>query len=719
MTCAMIRKHVVIIFGVSVILFSLAVGAAAQSDAAKQTSQLAGLTDQLHIGAEFFLNRTETQESVQRHFHLMRENGLTLVRVFIDWSDIERAPGQWNFDGYDWIYDAATANGIKIVATLCADDPPGWVDKAALEHEQANLNDPEIRQHAAVYLEKVVNHYKNHPAQGVWLLMNEPHKYDTEPATLQAFGDWLQAKYGSVEELNKHWSRPLEKFSDVRVPDRQITAYWSDYRLLVDWREFNIANLVNILLWIKGQVVAIDPNHPTHINLNSPMGALEGQDVGEEKVTVDILGGSMHPAWNFPPTALEREYGELFAYRLDQIGSAAGDKPWWVTELQSGPTVYSALSQLTPTPGDMTRWLWDAFGAGSNAVIFWLWHPTPDGAEAGEWGLVSFAGKPTVRLPAVKAVVDGLKRNPYLASAKAQPAKVAILYNRESVIINSLNGRMQKRSNEAQDALVGCYDALHRAHIPIQFVNIDQLKQGLANGYSVLYIPYSYAIDDQGVAALREFVNQGGTLWADGLTGWKNEYGEIRPSIPGGSLSEVFGVQAFDIYSVRADQPYSITGQDERGGELWKLPLELKGAEVLLRDKEGDPFATRNHFGKGQVIYYESALTLGYFKRHNPTVQQWITEPAIKAQGDALVQMKRGSAGVCFRGLTHPSGPVAILSNWGNADTVEISFRGDYSVAETLTGMPVKVTHEGNRTVATIELPAGAVGVLKASKLTK
>ena len=42
------------------------------------------------------------------------------------WDDIERTPGQWDFQRYDWIYDAAAANGIRIAATLCAEDPPGW-----------------------------------------------------------------------------------------------------------------------------------------------------------------------------------------------------------------------------------------------------------------------------------------------------------------------------------------------------------------------------------------------------------------------------------------------------------------------------------------------------------------------------------------------------------------------------------------------------------------
>jgi beta-galactosidase len=679
---------------------------------------LAGLTDQLRIGAEFFLNRTETQETVRRHFRLMHENGLTLARIFVIWDDIERTPNNWNFEGYDWIYDAAAENGIKIVATLCAEDPPGWVKKTSFYHNRTNLNDPELRKHAAVYIEKVVNRYRNHPAQGVWLLMNEPTKYDEEPATLRAFGDWLQKKYGTVPAWNKQWFQTFDKFSDVLLSPNQLTNYWNDYHLVVDWREFNIDNLINELLWIKGQIRLLDVTHPTHINVTSPTGGAEGQDVFKEKRIIDILGASIHPAWIFPRTSATTEYGERFAYRLDLIGTPAGNQPWWVTELQSGPTIYTGGFPLNPSPDDITRWLWDAFGAGAKGVIFWLWHPRVGGSEAGEWGLVSLDGTSSERLPAVKSVVDGLKRNSYLASAKPQAANVAVLYNREAVIINSLDGRTQHRGDEAEESLMGCYLALHRAHIPMQFVDIEQLKKGLINSNEVLYIPYSYALDDQAVAALRNFVNQGGTLWADGLTTWKNETGEIRPTIPGG-LGDVFGVEASDIHPVKADQPYSVTEQNELAGELWKLPLQLKGAEVVLRDKEGKPFAVSHHYGKGQALYFESALTLGYFKHNNPVVQRWIVEPAVKAQADALVQMKEGSDTVCFRGLAHPSGPVAILANWGNADTVVVSFRGDYSVVEALTGKPVQVTHEAGRTVARVELPVGAVGILKASKVAQ
>lgn len=310
---------------------------------------LNSFTDQLHVGTEFFLNRTETKESIERHFRVMHDNGLTLVRIFIIWDDIERTPGTWNFEKYDWIYDAAGRNGIKIAATLCSEDPPGWKKKTSFYHHYINLDIPENRANASIYLSKVVDRYKHHPAQGVWLLMNEPQKYDTDSATFRAFGHWLKMKYGSVTELNKHWFHPLDNFADVKIAPEQLSDYWTDPQALIDWKSFNVDHLIDELAWIRGQVLAIDPVHPTHFNVTQPLGDAKDQDIWLEKQVPDILGVSMHAAWAFPVTTPENEFGERYAFRLDLIGNASQSeprKPFWVTDSKAAPRSIQATSLL-------------------------------------------------------------------------------------------------------------------------------------------------------------------------------------------------------------------------------------------------------------------------------------------------------------------------------------------------------------------------------------
>lgn len=712
--CDARRPRSVLVVAIVAALMMTASRCAPAQDTHGSKPALTALLSELHVGSEFFLNRSETRESVEKHFRLMRENGLTLVRIFVIWDDIERTPGNWNFEGYDWIYDAAARNGIKILATLCAEDPPGWMNKTTFYHQRANLDDPEMRAHAETYIDKVVSRYKNHPGQGAWLLMNEPTKYNSDPATFKVFGSWLKRKYGTVDELNRHWFRPLRSFEEVTIAPNQFADYWRDEEEYLDWKEFNVDNLIATLAWIREKVQALDPNHPTHFNVTMPTGDAYGQDVWKEKQVPDILGVTMHAAWAFPSTTPEQDFGEQYANRLDLIGGgslAEPAKPFWVTELQSGPTIYTGMFPLNVTPQDLSRWMWDSYGAGANAVIFWLWHPRDIGTEAGEWGLVSLDAKPSVRLAAVKSVADVLKNHPALAGEHPQAPRVAILFNREAAVINDLDGERQKRQDDVENALSGCYLALLRAHIPARFVDLDQLKRGELSQYPVLYAPVSYALDDAGVAALKDYIRQGGTLWADGLTAWKNERGRIRPTVPG-SLTDAFGVEASDIYPVQPGAPYSVTSQDEQGGELWKLPLEVKGAEVVLRDRDGNAFAVRHSFGKGQVYYYASAVTLAYKRRNNPVVQQWIVQPALNQLADMPIQLKQGSDKVIFRGLVGSSGSAAILSNWGESQIAVVGFRGMHTVKNAITGESVSVTADQGNTIATIRLAAGSSAVL-------
>ena len=171
-------------------------------------------------------------------------------------------------------------------------------------------------------------------------------------------------------------------------------------------------------------------------------------------------------------------------------------------------------------------------------------------------------------------------------------------------------------------------------------------------------------------------MRNGGTLWADGLLAWKNEYGEIGSRIPG-ALGDVFGADAPEVEPV--GNPYSVTAANEQAGELWQLPLELKGAQVLLRDRDGKPFAVRHSFGKGEAIYYASALTLAYRRRNNELVQRWIAQPAVAAKADAPVKLEKGADAISFRVLAAHGKTFVVLSNWGPTGAVTVRFAGDYA----------------------------------------
>jgi beta-galactosidase len=615
------------------------------------------------IGAEFFLNATETRDSVSRHFQRMADTGLTIVRIFTLWDQVERIQGQWDFSRYDWIYDDAAKHGIYIANTLCAEDPPGWMNTAPFYHQWYDLSDPQLRPFSATYIEKVVNRYKSHKAHGVWLLQNEPgFRGETTPHTLASYRQWLERKYTTIDNLNRAYYRTVKSFAEVREPIPGRVIGWTDYPSNLDWRNFLCDHLAAQLRWIHAE---IDKHHPgtlTHINppgQTSNMPA-SGRDMWRLKPTAHFMGSSMHAAWHF--TMFKRDdFGVAYSYCCDLVRSASAPAPWWVTELQAGPTIFTGTRPLNPTGTEISRWLWDAVGNGSRGVVFWLWHPRTEGNEGGEWGVAGPNGEETPRTRASKEVAAVLKKHrDFFSQAIPEPARAAILYNRDAMILYPVDA-WRRPSDELIHSLMGCYKALHRANVPVDFIDSSQLDNGVPAQYSTLYLPYSFALSKKSCLSIRAFVRDGGTVWADALVAWKDENG-VTKQFPPGPLSDVFGFTLDDL-DAQWD-PFPLSGNGDTAGELYRgvIPSSTK-ARVLLTDPDGRPTATVHSYGKGKAYYYATALTLAYLRREDPRVTEWIASPAKMPREISLAE---SPAGAYLRTLRHPDGRrAAILTHWG------------------------------------------------------
>ena len=555
-----VRRFLVVSLLVAVAWTGVRTAAAESPTAAAPLDSLAAVRSQVRIGAEIFLDPSYTREEIQLHFRRMKEVGLSVARMFVIWDHIERQPGQWRFELYDQAYDAAAASGISVLTTLCPEDPPGWARQTAFYHAKLPLNTPELRERGAEYVRRVVSRYKDHPAQGPWSLQNEPaglaERFDS--ATLLLFGQWLQRKYGSVEQLNQRWFRPLESFEKVTFGPEQLRGHWIDYTAAVDWKWFRIQLQTDHLAWVRDQVRCYDSKHPTHANpsaLAYNMPAM-GADLWSQKEVLDFAGTTIHASWQLDHHRTE-DLDLGMAFITDLLRSGSGGAPWWVTELQSGLSLSGR--QYNPGAEELTRWLWDDVGAGAKGVIFWCWHPRRFGREGGEWGLVNADASSTVRSEAVSRFTRALAGPAAcLQRAEPLPARAAILYNRQTLVLASIDG-----GERVMLSLLGCHRALCERQIPVDFINEDDLRRGAAARYPVLYLPYSYALDDASVTAVRRYVTAGGTLWADGPVAWKDEYGQVRPEFLGG-LTDVFGVRVEDLLPAAA--PFALTPQDQQAG---------------------------------------------------------------------------------------------------------------------------------------------------------
>ena len=688
---------------------------AADPAAPPRLDSLDAVRAQVRIGAEIFLDPGYTPDDIRKHFARMKETGLTVARMFILWDHIEHKPGEWRFDLYDQAYAAAAANGISVLTTLCPEDPPGWARQTPFYHHKLVLNTPALQEHAAEYLRRVVTRYKDHPSQGPWSLANEPaglpERFDA-PA-LRQFGEWLRKKYGSVERVNARWFRSIESFDKVSFGPEFPANGWTDFAALVDWKWFRIQQQTDQLAWVRDQVRLYDPKHPTHANPSALAYNINagGADLWSEKQVLDFAGTTMHASWQFAyyqPT--DTELG--MAFITDLLRSGSGAAPWWVTELQSGMSLYGTRPYC-PTGEELTRWMWESIGAGAKGVVFWCWHPRRFGREGGEWGLVNADASPTPRSEAAARVTRALAGPAaFLHHAEPLPARVAILYDRQALVLGAIDERSPKDGDRVMLSLLGCHRALCERQIPVDFVNEDELRHGAADCYAVLYLPHVYAMDDATTAAVRRYVAGGGTVWADGPVAWKDEYGNVRPEIPGG-LTDVFGVKVGDFQPV--NEPFRLTPRDKQAGDTMRLSLTLCGAEVLARDAARQVVATRHRHGKGTAIFFGTALTLGYHRHPDPQAGEWIAAPARALARAMSVSTTTQAPRLFFRGMSCPDGLAAILSNPGAACRPRVAFRGEVrDVEDVLSGRRFKAAARNGAGEIEVNVPAGGVVLLHA-----
>jgi hypothetical protein len=83
----------------------------------------------------------------------------------------------------------------------------------------------------------------------------------------------------------------------------------------------------------------------------------------------------------------------------------------------------------------------------------------------------------------------------------------------------------------------GFMHALVRARIPYLPIHTDDIDRAAA-GLRVLILPNVGALSDGQAAAIRRFVQRGGSLFATGATGLDNEWGDPRPDF---ALADLFG----------------------------------------------------------------------------------------------------------------------------------------------------------------------------------
>lgn len=638
------------------------------------------MPERVRLGSQLFINKDDTEADIRRLVRSMKEHKLELIRLFMFWDHLEPRPGEWRYVLYDACFDEAARQGLSVVPTLMSVSPPGWMRLTDGPQSVANLDDPDFLPLARTYIRNVVLRYKDHPHLDSWILWNEASRRITRNAHSQrAYVAYLQQKYGDIEQVNRLSYHQYERFEDLLAVATDGDSYSQPFKAFGEqlaWKRFAVHNLMAQLRFIRDEIRRWDDRHPIHVNPHNLAGDMHeaGQSIWQEREIVDFLGCSAHPMWHsvrFP----EGRLGQSVAYFADLMRSSTPDpdRKFWVTELQGGATLYSAVRPMTPSRAELGLWMWESIGAGAKAIVFWCFNARTGGYEGGEWSLLNQLEQTSPRLSAVLEVAERLERHrPVYEAAMPPRPRILLLYSEASWLLGTVEAGGQSREaanprnpNMYADALAGAYLMCSDLSLEVDFVNERLLLDGdrLARA-SALILPGAVALSAELLAVITRFAAQGGTVIADGLTGWKDAEGRLNRDVQQRTAA-LFGAAIEDIVTTSED----LTFPSDFGiweGWFYRLPLQLQGGEAIGAFADGTTAIVRHAVGQGRAIRIGTSLFQRYFAdphQGNLAALKSLLAEVIDGEPCALLN---GGAGLRLRRLDHPGGFVLVLLNYSH-----------------------------------------------------
>lgn len=374
--------------------------------------------------------------------------------------------------------------------------------------------------------------------------------FDFSDASLGGMRRWLEERYGSLAALNREWGTRFDRWDRVmpettdqamKHSDGNFSA-WADHK---EWMDVAYARALK-------------------------MGADAIRSVDRDAYVG--IGGAQAPGW-----------GGYDYYRITQVLTAIepydlGNNVEIIRSLNPKMVVLTTASESGPRE---KRRVWSELLRGNRGLILW-----DDKRElAGNRGLEA--------APYYSELRNGV--GALLAASEQVADSIAIHYSQASMRVEWMlaqrphggewvkrNASYETEDSEFRRVRERWCGAIEDLGLRYNFVAYGQVEQGelKRGGYRVLVLPRSSALSEAETRAIREFVQQGGTLLADGEPGTFDEHAK---KLSRASLAELFAGQgAGKGRAIRVDSNRLVT--------LGKL-LRESGVqpEFAITDETGKP----------------------------------------------------------------------------------------------------------------------------------
>ena len=454
----------------------------------------------------------------RRYWHddlaAMVDAGLDTVQLWACWGWIEAGPGKYRFDDYDDLVSMAGSVGLQVVISTVAEIQPFWIPRLLpgsemVDHfgrvvrsslrQECNVgltpggcfDHPGVRDKLGAFLEEIGRRYRGAEALFAWDCWNETRWAVQADAyvcychhTVAAYREWLRGRYGDLEGLGAAWHRRYDSWDDV-VPGKSPGRPYTD---LVEFEAFLTWRSARHAAFRAGRLRDADGSHLVLAHCGKPAVFSSGSEFeqavsrGNDFDLAEVLDGfgcSHFPAWEHYSVT---ELGS----RIEEICSAVGSKPAWVSELQGGGARSGLGVWPAVDPGAQQRWVWGAYGRGIKAVLFWCWRDEVFGRESSGFGLMGSDGQSAGRLELMAQTGRVLKQNDALFDGyRPDPPEVGVLFSQGSYQLDwAQNGN---QAAQASGSMLGWLSLFERTQLPYRVV--DSARPTGLDGLRLIVVP--------------------------------------------------------------------------------------------------------------------------------------------------------------------------------------------------------------------------------------
>lgn len=634
------------------------------------------------------------------------------------WANNQPKEETYNFGWLDEMMDKLHADGVGVCLATSTAAHPAWMARKYPDILRVDFqgrkrkfgsrhnscpNSPTYRKYSVRIAEKLAERYKDHPALLVWHISNEYGGYCYCDNCEAAFREWLKARYGTVEAVNRAWNaafwgHTFYDWEDIVVPNalseewpglngRTETAFQG---ISLDYRRFQSDSLLDCYKLEYDAVKKFTPDIPVTTNL---MGAFKDLDYHKWAKHLDVVSWDNYPALDTPHS--------YTAMMHDLMRGLKEGQPFMLMEQTPSQQNWAPYNSLK-RPGVMRLWSYQAVARGADTVMFFQLRRSVGACEKYHGAVIEHVGHEHTRVFRETAALGAelFKLGDSLIDAKVK-SKVALLFDWENwwaVEMSSGPSIALKYVEEMHKF----YDALYRASIPADVVGVD----ADLSGYDLVIAPVLYMVKPGLADRLESFVQTGGTFITTFFSGIVDENDRVKLGGYPGELRKLLGIWAEEIDALLPSQRNRIVMQGSTSGlkpeyECGMLCdlIHSEGAEIAAVYGDdfyrGMPALTKNRFGAGEAWYVATSPEAAFLQDWLPKLcaAQGI-QPLLPAGVPAGVETSlRQKDGIEF---------LFLLNHNEQAVTIDV---GDLSGTDLLTG---RVFTGGK-----IDLPGRDVLILK------